>query len=74
MTTTGRRPARGRLAAIAAALVAAVGLVRAPAAFAATPASWDGTAEWGGYIYVNGGDMYFGNDRLPLVRQAVLSK
>ena len=56
MTTTGRRPARGRLAAIAAALVAAVGLVLAPAAFAATPASWDGTAEWGGYIYVNGGD------------------
>ncbi len=25
-------------------------------------------------IYVNGGDMYFGNDRLPLVRQALLSK
>ena len=25
-------------------------------------------------IYVNGGDMYFGNDRLPMGRQAVLSK
>jgi len=56
MTTAGRKPARGRMAAIAAAVVATIGLVLAPAAFAATPASWDGTAEWGGYIYVNGGD------------------
>ena len=25
-------------------------------------------------VFINGGDMYFGNDRLPLIREALLAR